>query len=77
MNSLQDLADSLASQARMASRVLRSISEETRNAVLRRTAELLREKKSEIFEKNRLDLENNKGKISDALRSNIHQNMNF
>ena len=67
MNSLQDLADSLASQARMASRVLRSISEETRNAVLLRTAELLREKKSEIFEKNRLDLENNKGKISDAM----------
>ncbi len=74
MNSLQDLADSLASQARMASRVLRSISEETRNAVLLRTAELLREKKSEIFEKNRLDLENNKGKISDAMLDRLTLN---
>lgn len=74
MNSLQDLADSLASQARVASRVLRSISEETRNAVLLRTAELLREKKSEIFEKNRLDLENNKGKISDAMLDRLTLN---
>ena len=51
MDSLQNLADVLASQARSASGNLRTLSENSRKAVLLRTAELLREKKSEIFEK--------------------------
>lgn len=74
MDSLQNLADVLASQARCASGNLRTLSENSRNAVLLRTAELLREKKSEIFEKNRLDLENNKGKISDAMLDRLTLN---
>lgn len=74
MDSLQNLADVLASQARSASGNLRTLSENSRKAVLLRTAELLREKKSEIFEKNRLDLENNKGKISDAMLDRLTLN---
>ena len=74
MDSLQNLADVLASQARSASGNLRTLSEDSRKAVLLRTAELLREKKSEIFEKNRLDLENNKGKISDAMLDRLTLN---
>ncbi|MEE0877143.1 MAG: glutamate-5-semialdehyde dehydrogenase, partial [Fibrobacteraceae bacterium] len=74
MDSLQNLADVLASQARCASGNLRTLSEDSRKAVLFRTAELLREKKEEIFEKNRLDLENSKGKISDAMLDRLTLN---
>lgn len=74
MDSLQDLANKLASQARAASQNLRSISEEKRNGVLLRAASLLREKKEEIFEKNRLDLESNAGKISEAMLDRLTLN---
>ena len=63
---LEKYSDTLATNAQKASKKIRTLSAEKRAAVLKRVAELLRAKKPEILEANKIDLEAAAGKLDDA-----------
>ncbi|MCF0221118.1 MAG: glutamate-5-semialdehyde dehydrogenase [Fibrobacter sp.] len=67
-------AEALAKNARKASKNLRTLKAESRNAVLRLMAEKLRQKKAEILAANKMDLDANAGKISDSMMDRLTLN---
>ena len=63
---LEKYSDELATNAKNASKKIRTLSAEKRAAVLARVAEILRAKKPEILAANKLDLEAAAGKLDDS-----------
>ncbi len=71
---IEAYAESLAKNARKASRVLRTLSAERRNAALKLVAAKLRQQKAEILAANKIDLEASAGKISDSMMDRLTLN---
>ncbi|MCQ2092580.1 MAG: glutamate-5-semialdehyde dehydrogenase [Fibrobacter sp.] len=71
---IEAYAESLAKNARKASRVLRTLSAERRNAALKLVATKLRQQKAEILAANKIDLEASAGKISDSMMDRLTLN---
>ena len=70
---LEQYSNELATNAKNASKKIRTLSAEKRAAVLARVAELLREKKPEILAANKLDLEAAAGKLDDSkMEKSLH-----
>lgn len=67
-------AEVLAKNARKASRSLRTLSAESRNAALKLVAAKLRQQKAEILAANKIDLEASAGKISDSMMDRLTLN---
>ena len=68
---LEQYSNELATNAKNASKKIRTLSAEKRAAVLNRVAVLLREKKPEILAANKLDLEAAAGKLDDETTNTI------
>ncbi len=71
---LEQYSELLARNARKASRTLRTLSAEARNAALNLVAKKLREQKAEILAANKVDLEASAGKISDSMMDRLTLN---
>ncbi|MCQ2125004.1 MAG: glutamate-5-semialdehyde dehydrogenase [Fibrobacter sp.] len=67
-------AETLAKNARKASRGLRTLSAESRNAALNLVAAKLRQQKEAILAANKIDLEASAGKISDSMMDRLTLN---
>ena len=73
-NHLEQYSNLLAENARKASQTIRTLGAEIRSKVLNRVAELLRAEKTEILARNRLDLEEARGRISDSMMDRLTLN---
>ena len=73
-SNLDQYAEELAKNAKKATRGLRTLSAERRNAALNLVAQKLRTQKAEILAANKLDLEASVGKISDAMMDRLTLN---
>ncbi len=62
MTEIREYTDSIASRARLASRTVRKLSTKTKNSVLLKLADLLKESSSEIIRENSKDIEEGKSK---------------
>lgn len=71
---LDEYAENLAKNAKQATRGLRTLSAERRNAALNLVAQKLREQKAAILAANKLDLDASAGKISDAMMDRLTLN---
>lgn len=74
INDIEEYAENLAKNARKASRALRTLSAESRNAALNLVAAKLRQQKAEILAANKIDLEASAGKISDSMMDRLTLN---
>lgn len=74
INDIEVYAETLAKNARKASRGLRTLSADRRNAALKLVAEKLRQQKAEILAANKIDLEASAGKISDSMMDRLTLN---